>query len=79
MPRELCILLTRKIRNLGYPRRYAERVVRFLVAIVVLIYAVMDVLKVPVPAMWELTGRMDTCAAGSFRIMVLPAAWSIHR
>ena len=79
MPRELCMLLTAKIRKLGCSRRYAERIVRFLVAIVVLVFAFMGMLEVPAMVLWERPVRMDTCAGEPFDIAVFPAAYGIQR
>ena len=79
MSQELCFRLTARIRRLGYPLKQARHFVRFLVVCMMLVCAFMDMLNVPGQALWEWIEGSDTCAADPFDVMVLPAAYSIHR
>ena len=88
---EICTRLTAKIRRLGHPRRYAERLARFLVVQVILIdvfldvfavagvLSMLDVSGVPARTLWERITGLDTPAAEPFDVLRLPAACGIHR
>jgi hypothetical protein len=79
MPHDQLTLLTAKIRHLGYSRHEAERLVSFLVVSMALVFSFMDELAVPRPAVWELTGCLDTSAAEPFDVTITPAAYGIQR
>ena len=85
MPYDFCSRLTAKIRRLGYPRRNAKRLARFIVVQVMLIDVVLDAPGVPdvpdVPArtLWERMYRLENPAAEPFDALILPAACGIHR
>jgi hypothetical protein len=82
MPYDFCTRFTAKIRRLGYPRRNAERLARFIVVQVMLIDGVLDVPGVPdVPArtLWERIYGLENPAAEPFNALTLPAAYGIHR
>jgi hypothetical protein len=66
MPYDFCTRFTAKIRRLGYPRRNAERLARFLVPRVVLISAWFDVHIVPVNTVQKLIARKGNPAAELF-------------
>ena len=79
MPYDFCTRLTAKIRRLGYPRRNAERLARFLVLQVMLIDVVLDLLDVPARTLWERIYGLENPAAEPFDELTLPAAYGIHR
>jgi len=79
MPYEFCTRLTAKIRWLGYPRRHAERLARFLLLPVMLTGAVLCVLGVPARTLWERITLSENPAAEPFDVLTLPAAYGIHR
>jgi len=79
MPYEFCPRLTAKIRRLGYPRRHAERLARFLVLQMMLVGAVLCVLVVSVWTLWERITGLENPAAEPFDVLTLPAAYGIHR
>lgn len=79
MPHEFCTRLTAKIRWLGYAPHEAERLAGFLISSMTLVCAVMEVLKVPNRALWELADGSGNPAAEPFDMIVLPAAYSIQR
>ena len=85
MPYDLCTRLTAKIRRLGHPRRYAERLARFIVVQMILIdvfldvFGVLDVPGVPARTLWERITGLDNPAAEPFDVLRLPASCGIHR
>jgi hypothetical protein len=88
MPYDFCTRLTAKIRRLGYPRRNAERLARFLIVQVMLIDGVLDVPgvsgvpdvpDVPARTLWERIYGLENPAAEPFDALTLPAAYGIHR
>ena len=79
MPYEFCTRLTEKIRRLGYPRRHAERLARFLVLQMMLVGAVLCVLVVSAWTLWERITGLENQAAKPFEALTLPAAYGIQR
>ncbi len=75
---EYCTQLTAMIRHLGYAPHTADVLLLFLVRCVTLIFAVMEVLNVPQPALWEPVSRSKSTAAGSFAHTTFPAAPLLH-
>ena len=74
MLHEFCTRLTAMIRHLGYAPHTADVLLLFLVRCVTLICAVMEVLDVPQPALWESVSRSKNTAAGPFAHTIPPAA-----
>jgi hypothetical protein len=78
MLHEFCTLLTAEIRHLGYVSHRADVLLLFLVRCLTLIFAVMEVLDVPEPALWESVSRSKNTAAGPFAHTIPPAASPPH-
>jgi hypothetical protein len=79
MPYVSCAILTAKVRRLGYPRRYAERLARFLFLLVVLIDVVLDLIDVPAWALWERITGFENPVAGPSGALALFAVDGIQR
>jgi hypothetical protein len=79
MPYDSCTILTAKVRRLGYPRRYAERLARFLFLQMVLIDVVLDLMDVPARALWERITGFENPAAEPSGALALFAVHSIQR
>lgn len=74
MLHEFCTRLAAEIRHLGYVSHRADVLLLFLVRCLTLIFAVMEVLEVPEPALWESVSRSKNTAAGPFAHTIPPAA-----
>jgi hypothetical protein len=74
MLHEFCTRLTAKIRRLGYAPHTADVLLMFVIRCMTLVCAVMEVLDVPQPALWESVSRMKNRAAGPFTHTLNPAA-----
>ncbi len=79
MPFDSCSILTAKVRRLGYPRNYAERLARFLFLQVVLIDVVLDLMDVPARALWERITGFENPAARPSGALALFAVHGIQR
>lgn len=80
MLHEFCTWLTAKIRWLGYEPHRADVLLLFLIRCMTLVCAVMEVLNVPQPALWESVSRLKNPAAEPVAEKIAPAAYCIqHR
>ena len=78
MLHEICTRLAAEIRHLGYVSHRADVLFLFLVRCLTLIFAVMEVLEVPKPALWESVSRSKSSPVGPASEIIAPAAPHLH-